>query len=305
MLRFRYFKKSEISYEFIMEKIIHDWNNTTIIQLKADTVFSKHLVKAGHVNATQMCVSCGKKFNDYARLESTKAYWEGLAAETGFPVSVLVVSIKGGNDKDAQGTWVHPEIAIDLAQWVSVDFRIWANRTLRNVIETRSIIQPVTSLTQVTPKSLIDLYSQILAPTNLDNSLKATYLFRALEAQFPEISPSIQKMLPLVQKTSDEEYVSPTSLAQAWNKEHGTNIKAYQMNNALEAAGYQISFYVERTSTKTGKLKREKTYNPTEPGKKYSIFMLDKAGNDRTVQSLRWKYSVLKEISSQLKQTIK
>ncbi|MEM1395812.1 MAG: KilA-N domain-containing protein [Cyanobacteria bacterium P01_H01_bin.150] len=53
----------------------------------------EHLVEAGHVNATQMYVSCGKKFNDYARLESTKSYWEGLAAETGFSVSVLVVSI--------------------------------------------------------------------------------------------------------------------------------------------------------------------------------------------------------------------
>lgn len=283
-----------------MEKIIHDWNNTTITQLKADAVFSKHLIKAGHVNATQMCASCGKKFNDYARLESTKAYWEGLAAETGFPVTVLVVSIKGGNDKDAQGTWVHPEIAIDLAQWVSVDFRIWANRTLRNIIEARPIIQPVTQSTQINPKSLIDLYSQILAPTSLDNSLKATYLFRALEAQFPEISPSIQKMLSLVQKTSNEEYVSPTLLAVLWNKEHGTNIKAYQVNNALESAGYQISFYIERTSTKTGKLKREKTYNPTELGKKYSTFMLDKAGNDKIVQSLRWKYSVLEVISSEL-----
>lgn len=137
-----------------------------------------------------------------------------------------------------------------------------------------------------------------------DNSLKATYLFRALEAQFPEISPSIQKMLSLVQKTSNEEYVSPTLLAVLWNKEHGTNIKAYQVNNALESAGYQISFYIERTSTKTGKLKREKTYNPTELGKKYSTFMLDKAGNDKTVQSLRWKYSVLEVISSELQKLI-
>lgn len=217
----------------------------------------------------------------------------------------MVVSIKGGNDKESQGTWVHPEIAIDIAQWVSVEFRIWANRTLRNIVESQPLIQPVTQSTQITPKSLIDLYSQILTPTNLDNELRATYLFRALEAQFPEISPSIQKMLPLVQKTSESEYVSPTLLAQSWNKENSTNIKAYQVNNALDAAGYQISFYVERTSTKTGKLKREKTYNPTELGKKYSIFMLDKAGNDRTVQSLRWKYSVLQSISSKLQKLVK
>lgn len=55
-----------------------------------------------------------KKFNAYARLESAKAYWERLAAETGFPVSALVVSIKGDNNKDSQETWVNPEIAIDV-----------------------------------------------------------------------------------------------------------------------------------------------------------------------------------------------
>lgn len=273
----------------------HTWNGSDISQLKEDTKISKYDVPAGYVNATQMCFSCNKQFNDYARLESTKAYWEGLQKETGIPVSNLVFSIRGRADKIPQGTWVHPEIAIDLAQWVSVEFRIWANRTLRKVIETEAV-----SSSRISPEELIRIYGSILAPTSLPDELKATYLLRAIEAQFPEISPSIQKILPGVQQKSDEEYVSPTKLAQTWNSRYGTNVKPYQINNALEEVGLQVSYYSERISTKTGKLKRTKSYSPTDKGNNYSIFILDKAGNDKTVQHLRWKVSVLEEIAEYL-----
>jgi hypothetical protein len=74
-------------------------------------------------------------------------------------------------------------------------------------------------------------------------------------------------------------------------------IKAYQINNALEEVGLQTSYYSERISTKTGKLKRTKCYSPTERGNDYSIFILDKAGSNKTVQHLRWKASVLQEIA--------
>lgn len=159
-----------------------------------------------------------------------------------------------------------------------------------------SIARSSSPESSITPQSLIDLYSKIL-PTSLSEELKATYLLRAIEAQFPEISPSVQRILPGVQSKSDEEYVSPTKLAQTWNSRHGTNIKAYQINNALEKVGLQVSHYSERISTKTGKLKRTKSYSPTEKGNNYGTFILDKAGSDKTVQHLRWKVSVLEEIA--------
>ncbi len=86
----------------------------------------------GYVSLTDMAKASGKQVNDYLRLDSTKAYLEGLSIETGFPVSSLTRIVKGKNK--AQGTWAHPEVAIDFAQWCSVPFRIWANRVLRGVI---------------------------------------------------------------------------------------------------------------------------------------------------------------------------
>jgi len=117
-----------------MNSTIHNWNGSAITQLSTFAKIGKFDIPAGYVSATEMCKACGKQFNDYARLDSTKTYWGALSIETGIPVSNLVISIKGRGDKIEQGTWIHPEIAIDLAQWVSVDFRIWANRTLRQVM---------------------------------------------------------------------------------------------------------------------------------------------------------------------------
>lgn len=99
--------------------LTHNWNNHAISQLTEATKIGKYDVPASYVNVTQMCQAHEKQFNDYARLESTKAFWDALRAETGILVSGLVITIKGGNDKKIQGTWAHSEIAIDCAQWVS------------------------------------------------------------------------------------------------------------------------------------------------------------------------------------------
>ena len=107
-----------------MKIIKHDYNGSIISQ-DAD----------GYVSLTDMAQAVGKRVNDYSRLSSTQEYIEALSVDTGIPASALVKTSKGGNEK--QGTWAHPEIAIDFAQWCSPQFRIWANRTLKNAIEKR------------------------------------------------------------------------------------------------------------------------------------------------------------------------
>lgn len=98
--------------------VSHDYNGFAISQKQN-----------GYVSLTDMATASGKKVNDYLRLDSTVEYLEALSTDTGFPVSSLVKVSKGGNVE--QGTWAHPEIAIDFATWCNVYFRIWANRTLQ------------------------------------------------------------------------------------------------------------------------------------------------------------------------------
>ncbi len=139
-----------------------------IAQLSQNTKIAKYDVPTGYVNATQMCKACGKQWGHYACLDSTKAYWEGLSTEIGIPISALVISIKGGNEKQVQGTWTHPEIAIDLAQWASVEFRIWANRTLRQVMSIEPIQQPKTQIQMLAAlaQQMADTEQHLLSQSN-------------------------------------------------------------------------------------------------------------------------------------------
>jgi KilA-N domain len=84
-------------------------------------------VKDGYINATAMCQAAGKQFNDYSRNATTKAFLEELASETGIPVSGIVQSVKGG-PPERQGTWVHPQVAIHLGQWLSARFAVQVSK---------------------------------------------------------------------------------------------------------------------------------------------------------------------------------
>ena len=80
-------------------------------------------VKDGYINATAMCRANNRKMNDYTRLDTTKPFIQELTAVTGIPATELIQRIKGGTPH-LQGTWVHPQVAIHLAQWLSPKFAV-------------------------------------------------------------------------------------------------------------------------------------------------------------------------------------
>ncbi len=83
--------------------------------------------KDGYVNATAMCQAAGKLYGHYSENRATKAFLEELSRDIGIPISQLSQSIKGG-EPQLQGTWVHPQIAIHLAQWCSPAFAVQVSR---------------------------------------------------------------------------------------------------------------------------------------------------------------------------------
>ena len=77
----------------------------------------------GYVDVTNLCKAGGKKFNHWNSLEKTQAFIKVLSNEAGIPVSKLIEVISGGNFKN-QGTWAHPQVAINIAQWISPEFDV-------------------------------------------------------------------------------------------------------------------------------------------------------------------------------------
>lgn len=81
----------------------------------------------GYINATGICKAAGKNFADYWRLTSTQEFVEALAADMGIPITGLIEQVKGGVPQ-FQGTWVHPQVAINLAQWASPKFAVFVSK---------------------------------------------------------------------------------------------------------------------------------------------------------------------------------
>jgi hypothetical protein len=101
----------------------------------------------GFINATEMCVAHGKLLKDWFSNQSTIDILHALAEEMGLEVKEgnsplsnvsavssvypkLVVS-RRGSPSSGGGTWVHPDLAIQLAQWCSPRFAIQVSRWVR------------------------------------------------------------------------------------------------------------------------------------------------------------------------------
>lgn len=94
-----------------------------------DTLVNQRAID-GYVNATAMCKAVGKLFADYARLNVTKAFLKELSGSTGIPIDHLVHTITAGPN-DVRGTWVHPDVAINLGQWCSPKFAVAVSKWVR------------------------------------------------------------------------------------------------------------------------------------------------------------------------------
>lgn len=97
--------------------IYHEIEESTINQRAID----------GYINATAMCKAAGKQFAHYFHLHGTKAYLDALSSDIGITISELVQIIKGGVP-ELQGTWVHPYVAVNLAQWLSPKFAVQVSK---------------------------------------------------------------------------------------------------------------------------------------------------------------------------------
>jgi hypothetical protein len=103
------------------EQIIEVQKNDEEISLNGVIIMSRK--EDGFINATALCKAGSKKFNDWSRLEKSKSFIEILSTSAGIPAYPLINIIENGvNEK--RGTWVHPRVAINIAQWISPKFDV-------------------------------------------------------------------------------------------------------------------------------------------------------------------------------------
>lgn len=77
----------------------------------------------GYIHATDMCNVGKKKWAHYNENKRTQKFIIELSTSVGIPIDLLIES-KSSGINELRGTWVHPHIAINLAQWVSPMFAV-------------------------------------------------------------------------------------------------------------------------------------------------------------------------------------
>ena len=107
------------------ELIPRDLNGHVVQQRRAD----------GYVNATALCKAAGKKWANYWQNASTREFVAELVTVAGIPATLLV-QIRQGGSAGEQGTWVHPDVAVNLAQWLSPKFAVAVSRWVRELLTT-------------------------------------------------------------------------------------------------------------------------------------------------------------------------
>lgn len=86
------------------------------------------------INATQMAKPFGKLVGDWVRLKSTTEFMKALSTDMQIHISALIQTVKGGNGE--QGTWMHEDVALEFARWLSPAFAIWCNKKIKELMRT-------------------------------------------------------------------------------------------------------------------------------------------------------------------------
>ena len=108
------------------------WNGTPIPRRTAD----------GFINATAMCKANGKLWGHYFETDRATKYLEALSETIGIPMVSLYQAETGRNG----GTWIHPQVAVDLARWISAPFAVWMDgwflEQVSQVRDTQPVLAP-------------------------------------------------------------------------------------------------------------------------------------------------------------------
>jgi len=89
---------------------------------------------AGWFNATKAAAKFGKKPYEWLRLPETLRYIDALCRNFKAGKSRFVRTARGGVAA-MRGTWLHPKLAVRFAQWLDIDFAVWCDEIIENILQ--------------------------------------------------------------------------------------------------------------------------------------------------------------------------
>lgn len=189
--------------------VVYQYEDNEITFFKGESVM---------VNATQMAKKFGKRVPDWLNNSYAKEFIAALS-ETRKSVSADLVRVVKGGDPRLQGTWMHEDVALEFARWLSPKFAIWCNDRIKELL--------TTGVTTATNDDAMILHSIEVLQKRV----------AASKQQIASLQADVRKLTP------DAEYTQRILAAQnTWNtnviaKEFG--MSAVTLNRHLQRLGIQ------------------------------------------------------------------
>ena len=76
----------------------------------------------------------GKSANHWLRNQSTQDFLQEYATLRNSNLDKLIKIVNGGNS--GNGTWMHEDVALEFARWLSPTFAIWCNDRIKELLTT-------------------------------------------------------------------------------------------------------------------------------------------------------------------------
>ena len=92
----------------------------------------------GWINATDIAKRHGKRLDHWLENTETQRYMESLARHLNTPDSGYLIRAKRGR---GGGTWLHPKLAVAFARWIDVDFGVWADMLIDDIVHGRATLR--------------------------------------------------------------------------------------------------------------------------------------------------------------------
>jgi len=119
---------------FIDDRLEHIIKNTFLqSEEPTELIINNCLIKIrfvdNYIDAIELCNAGNKKFNDWYSLKSSKSLINKLAKIINPEKEILLVEI---NEEEI---WIHPQLAINISQWISLEFSLEINNWIFKILE--------------------------------------------------------------------------------------------------------------------------------------------------------------------------
>ena len=125
---------NKIKYKDIPENVIKKDINS--LKLK-DNYQLEYSEDDGYINITHLCKAGGKHFKNWNQNEKTKRFLDVLSLSAGIPANEIIKYDSGSNSE--RSTWAHPQVAINIAQWISPEFDVLVSKWVYEIMLTGKV----------------------------------------------------------------------------------------------------------------------------------------------------------------------